>query len=274
MTPANANLLQRLLTAAVAIPLMLLLIFKVPPIGFFVLVVIAVAAAGRELFRMTHPDDSLSQLVLTLVTVGLSLTEYFFGDDLRTWMAITLVTPLFGLLMPLWRLGDIKTAAFRAAAGAFGPLYCSLITPVALLLKERGSEGPGYVILVLAISWMADTFGYFAGRFLGSHKLYEAVSPKKTIEGAIGGLVGSVLSAIVVKILLIPTLPMEHVVPLALVAGAIGQMGDLGESMIKRSIGIKDSGGIVPGHGGILDRVDATVVAAVATYLYTRWYHG
>jgi len=123
-------------------------------------------------------------------------------------------------------------------------------------------------VFVLVVVWAGDTGAYFAGRFLGKHKLYEAVSPKKTIEGAIGGLAAAVLGAIVGHYFYLRSLPLVHAIVLAVLAGGLGQAGDLSESMIKRSFNVKDSGGIVPGHGGILDRVDALMVTASFTYVY------
>jgi phosphatidate cytidylyltransferase len=157
---------------------------------------------------------------------------------------------------------------------SMGPLFVGLpLTTLALLRRDQGDgAGPGFVVMAIMFAWFGDTGGYFAGRFLGKHKLYEAVSPKKTVEGAIGGLAGSILGAVLAHFWFLPSLPLEHGVPLAIVAGALGQAGDLGESVLKRSTGVKDSGAIVPGHGGILDRVDALLVTSTVTYLYTLWF--
>ncbi len=133
------------------------------------------------------------------------------------------------------------------------------------------TSGPHYVVMTLTFAWFGDTGGYFAGRFLGKTKLYEAVSPKKTREGFFGSLGGSVLGAVVAHFWYLPSIPLEHAVPLAIVAGSLGQMGDLVESLLKRSTGIKDSGWIVPGHGGILDRIDALLIVAPLVYLYTAF---
>jgi phosphatidate cytidylyltransferase len=147
-----------------------------------------------------------------------------------------------------------------------------MLTTLALLRRDQpGTDGAGYVVVALAFAWMSDTGGYFAGRYLGKHKLYEAVSPKKTIEGSIGGLAGAVLGGVAAHFTFLPSLPLGHAIVLAVVAGFLGQLGDLGESLLKRSVGVKDSGAILPGHGGILDRVDALLVTSTILYLYTRW---
>jgi len=158
-------------------------------------------------------------------------------------------------------------------AGIAGPLYVGgLVTTLALLRRDQGELGPPFVLLVLMLSWLPDTGGYFAGRFLGRHKLYEAVSPKKTVEGAIGGLIGGVAGAMLAHFFYLRSLPLFDAVVLGLIGSALGMVGDLGESLLKRSSGVKDSGGIVPGHGGILDRVDALLVTGVISYLYVIFF--
>ena len=97
------------------------------------------------------------------------------------------------------------------------------------------------------------------------------MSPKKTVEGAVGGLVASVVWALLGSFWFLRSLPVVHAIPLALVGGVVGQAGDLAESLLKRSTGVKDSGALVPGHGGILDRVDALIMTSIAVYLYGVW---
>jgi phosphatidate cytidylyltransferase len=126
------------------------------------------------------------------------------------------------------------------------------------------------VLFVLVVMWLGDTGAYFAGRFLGKHKLYEAVSPKKTWEGAFGGLAGSLVAAIVMKLVRMDHVAWVDVILLALPGAALGQMGDLVESLFKRSTGVKDSGAIWPGHGGILDRIDAVLFFAPYVYVYIQ----
>lgn len=270
-----SNLLARLLVAVVFVPAILALLYLpgrglLPPIGFFLLVFAAAIVAALELFGMVDPDDRAGRLLGTAMTIVVSLAVYFRGGDLRTWITLIVAVPLLGLFVPLLRLGQIPTAALRSATYAFGPLYCAIpLTFLGLLVKFRQ---PGFVVLALTLAWASDTGGYFAGRFLGKHKLYEAVSPKKTIEGAIGGLAGATAGALVGSFwFLSGKLPVAHAIPLAIVGAALGQAGDLAESLLKRSVGVKDSGAILPGHGGILDRVDALMFTSTSVFLYLLW---
>jgi len=258
------------MVAVVAVPGILALLYVAPPIGFYLLIAAASIVAALELFGMVAPNDKPTQLIGALITVTVSAVIWFFGKDPRVIITVLIVVPAFGLLIPLFRLGDITTAGLRSATFAFGPLYCAVpLTLLALMVRDYH---PGFVILSLCLSWLSDTGGYFAGRFFGKHKLYEAVSPKKTIEGAIGGLLGATLGAVIGSLWYLKgRLLLTHAIPLALVGAALGQAGDLSESLLKRSVGVKDSGGILPGHGGILDRIDATVLTGSTVYLYLLW---
>jgi phosphatidate cytidylyltransferase len=272
MAGKASNLAVRLLTAAVATPLILALLYWGPAWGFFLLVFPAAMIGSWELFTMTHPGDRVAQIIGVVVSAVCSVVVYFHGHDPRALMTLFVVVPLLGPLVTLWRLGSIDTAALRACAMGFGPLFVAVpLTLLTVLRRDMGSDGASYVVLTLMFAWWGDTGGYFAGRYLGKRKLYEAVSPKKTIEGSIGGLGGSVLGALCAHFWYLPSIPLLHAVPLAIIAGAFGQAGDLGESLIKRSTGVKDSGAIVPGHGGVLDRVDALIFTSAIVYLYCLW---
>ena len=189
---AASNLKVRLLTAAVVVPPLMWLLFLGPAWGFFVLVLVAAAISADELFRMTHPDDGVARAIGILTTLGVSVSLYLWGSDPRVLLTLLFVVPLLGLMVPLWRLGEIPTAALRTFAGVTGPLYIGgLLTALALLRRDAGAVGPHYVFMCLTFAWLADTGGYFFGRFLGKRKLYEAVSPKKTRAGFVGALLGA-----------------------------------------------------------------------------------
>jgi phosphatidate cytidylyltransferase len=266
---AQSNLAIRLITGFIGAPLIVALLYLGPEWGWIVFMTAATLVGASELYNMTHDKDPVSRWILALVTAAIPALLFYFGDNTKVLITMFLVIPVASMFLVLARLGDMKTAAQRVMAGGFGPLY--LGGGLATLALMRRDGGQGFIILSLTIAWASDTTAYFAGRFLGKHKLYEAVSPKKTIEGALGGLVGSVIGALVGHFWYVKTLSIPHAVGIAVIGGAAGQAGDLGESLLKRSFGIKDSGGIVPGHGGILDRVDALLVTGTICYLYVLW---
>lgn len=267
--PAPSNLTIRLLTAAVGVPAILSLLYVAPPWGFYILVITCVSIGCWELLTMTHPGDRVARVFGLALCQLASLVVYFRVHDAHALLALLVGVPAVALLFTLFRLGDMSTAAIRAFGMAFAPVFVAApLTLLAVMQRDFGKAGPGLAVMSFMFAWFADTGGYFGGRFFGKHKLYEAVSPKKTVEGAIGGLVGAVIGALMASLGYLRQLPLAHTIPLALFAGALGAAGDLGESLIKRSMGVKDSGAIVPGHGGILDRADALIFTSVAVYAY------
>ncbi len=265
-----SNLAVRLLTAAVVVPLLLLLLYRGPAWGLYLLILPASLIGTYELLSMTHPKDVVSQGIGLLMTAGASAAIYF-GHDARVLLTVVAVVPVMGPLVTLLRLGDIQSAGLRAVTMSMAPLFVAAPLAWLAVVRRDVTDGASYVVMTLMFAWFSDTGGYFAGRFLGKHKLYEAVSPKKTVEGALGGLAGSLIGGLMAHYWFLPSISLGAVIPLALVAGALGQAGDLGESLVKRSMGVKDSGAIVPGHGGILDRIDALILTSTVVYLYTLW---
>lgn len=261
---------MRLLSVAIAAPLLLLLLFAGSAQSWFGLVAVAAGVAGAELFAMTHRGDPVARLLGALMSVVVCATVYFLGDDPRALLTALLVLPLAGLLVTLGRLGEVETAGLRAMAAIAGPLYTGgLVASLALLRRDHG---PAMVLLALLLSWLADTGGYFIGRRFGhlGGKLSPVVSPGKTRVGFLGSLLGAMAGATGAHFWLIDR-PLPELLLLALVGGGLGQVGDLAASMLKRSQGIKDSGTLIPGHGGLLDRIDALLIVSPVVYLYALW---
>lgn len=275
------NLASRFLVALVAAPVVLTIIYMDRPEPTWVLVTLAMVLAMREFFVMTLPEgpDRLVSLVCGVVT---SAALYWsspaaLGKAGGVFLAISASGSLFVILLAvipvtlyyLFRLGDMQTLAARMAYSVTGIVYVGLLLSfLALIKRDFAGQGGHLIVLVLVVAWVGDTGAYFAGRFLGDRKLYPAVSPKKTWAGAYGGVAASLASAVVVKLLLLPALSWVDVVLLSVPGAILGQMGDLVESLVKRSTGVKDSGAILPGHGGMLDRVDAVLFLAPYVYAY------
>ncbi len=270
---AASNLTLRLATAVVAIPLLFLLLFFGQPWWWLAFLLVIAVIGARELFGMTHPGDEVARACGVLLTWAVVLSFWFGArDDMRILLTTVAVLPFASVLLSLWRLDDIKDSAMRMAASTFGPLWLgSGLGAIALVRVKGGEFGSAYVIFVLVLAWASDTGGYFAGRAFGKNKLYEKVSPKKTVEGAIGGVVATVGFSLGARALILQAVSIRDAVILGVLGSVMGMLGDLGESLLKRSTGVKDSGGIVPGHGGILDRIDAVLITAPLVLVYLLW---
>ena len=138
-------------------------------------------------------------------------------------------------------------------------------------MQRDAPHGREWVLLAIALTFSNDTGAYFAGRALGRHKLYPAVSPAKTVEGGVGGMLAGLLVMLGARATLVPWLTVGDCLLAALPAGVIGPIGDLVESLIKRAFGVKDSGKLIPGHGGMLDRIDALLFVAAWLFVYSAY---
>jgi phosphatidate cytidylyltransferase len=267
--PQRSNLRLRLLTAGLVVPLLLYALLIGPRWLFPSMTLLVCGLGTHELYAMVAPSHPITR------GWGLVASLLFCGQIGGLFPAVLLIPMLLvitvgGLLTCLIRIEPTQGASARAAWSVAGPLYMGALFGVILLLFSQ-PRGGLWVLLTMLYAFWSDTFGYFVGRSFGKHPLYPAVSPKKTVEGSIGGLGGALLGGLIAHFWFLPGLPLLDTIILSLVAAAAGQAGDLCESLIKRSIGVKDSGTLLPGHGGILDRVDALVFAAAVVYWYVAW---
>ena len=160
-------------------------------------------------------------------------------------------------------------ALHAAAVAVFGTLYIGV--PLGMLSLTRWTLGREATLLVIVAVAASDTFQYYSGRMFGRHPLAPAVSPKKTVEGALGGFVGGALALGVIGYWWLPQMGVGGRVALGLVLAAVGIVGDLFESLLKRSVDMKDASSVIPGHGGVLDRIDALMFAAPVYYVFVRY---
>lgn len=167
-------------------------------------------------------------------------------------------------------LADTTGAALQTAAiSAFAPLYIGV--PLGLLAATRWTLGREVTLLLILTVAISDTFQYYSGRLFGRHLLAPVVSPKKTIEGAVGGFAGAMISMAVIGHWWLPHMGLTARLALGFAVAAVGIVGDLFESLLKRSVGMKDASAIIPGHGGVLDRIDALLFAAPVYYVFVRY---
>jgi phosphatidate cytidylyltransferase len=264
---AASNLLLRALSAVVALPILGALIFWREPLGFGLFSLLVAAIALREYTAMTMKGRPAVERALVVV-IGLAFGVAVY---LRPGMGVAWATGAVVLVaaLVLSRPDDMPTAGARLGSAGFGIFYVAGMV-VALPLLHRRPDGSLWVTLAIAATFVCDTGAYFVGRSLGRHKLAPAVSPGKTVEGGVGGLLASIGFAFLARATFFPALTIRDCLLVGLAAGVLGPIGDLTESLLKRSAGVKDSGNLIPGHGGMLDRIDA--VLFVGAYVY--WHVG
>ncbi|MBU1535031.1 phosphatidate cytidylyltransferase [Myxococcota bacterium] len=267
------NLLLRVLTALVGAPLIIFLALWEKAWGWKALILLATILALIEYGQMAFKKEEFVPKYVTLVVGSLFaaflLSVFKFQPYLllfAPWAVVMLLISL--VLMP----GDIKESGINAGKGLMGVFYIAQLAAFIGLMKDL-PHGGRWIIFTLTIVWLNDTGAYFVGKSMGKHKFSPVVSPNKTWEGAIGGTFASCLAGVGATFY-VPGLTIPVAIILAVFVGTFGQLGDLAESLLKRSFGVKDSGNLLPGHGGILDRIDALLFAfpIMFGYLYIAAY--
>ena len=232
----------------------------------FVAFILTVAAIGlHEYGGMAFAEDRAARAGLMLF--GLLVAASVIAG-MRPWTGAALsVAVIGGLLFALFRHGDLPLAVGRLGLLLLGVLYVGFFIPHVALLRQQ-PDGWRWVLFTVYSAMGSDSGAYFAGRAYGRRKLMPAVSPSKTVEGAVGGLVGAAIIGAICWLVFFHQLPLGETLGVAVGIGLLAQLGDLCESALKRAFGAKDSGWIIPGHGGILDRLDSLLFPFVFSYYY------
>ncbi|HXU62556.1 MAG TPA: phosphatidate cytidylyltransferase [Polyangia bacterium] len=261
-----SNLALRALSAIVALPVLAVLVLWAPPIGFGLLVLLVAGLALHECAAiMLAGAPAGFRATVVALGVAFSAALYFAPGLAFPWTLAALTATAAAVLFDP---GEIPAAGHRLGSAVFSVLYVGgLAAPLALLQRDA-AHGRAWVLLAVAVTFGNDTGAYFAGRALGRHKLYPKVSPAKSVEGAVGGMAASVIIMFALRATLCPWLTVGDCLAVGVVAGVIGPIGDLVESLMKRAAGVKDSGRLIPGHGGMLDRIDALLFVAAWVYVY------
>jgi len=263
----------RVVTGAVGVPLVILAIWFGDPWPWFTLLIAAAALAGTyEFYKMANFDSREPLLYLGLLcSLALVLSPHYRNPDVLP-IVIT-ATILISLIWLLCR--PSKEGAFRNWAWTIvGALYVGWM--LSHWLSLRGLEdGRNWVYLAILTTFANDTGAFFIGRARGKRKLAPAISEGKTWEGAIGGLICAILGAMVIATVLNLISPFTfrywQIILLGFLVGLFAQLGDLVESLLKRNMGVKESGNLLPGHGGILDRFDSLIFVGAVVYYYVIW---
>lgn len=277
MAGSNPNLTimhsKRLITALILIPSVALLIVIGGKFWLAVFINVICIMALWEYFRIVLNNDrsmvAMIFRILTFVTGSAVIwAAYFHSIDIV--LDIIALNAVVSAVVSIFKFKSDPSVCEIVFKQVVGVIYVPLFLSYLLLIRN-GRNGEVWIFLLLIVVYMGDAAAYYAGTYLGRHKLCPAVSPNKTVEGAFGGLLTSLVAGALYKCFLLPRLPWGLGLLFFLSMGISGQLGDLFESELKRVARIKDSGTLLPGHGGVLDRIDAVLFAAPVAYFFKAY---
>ena len=261
---------KRLITGIIIVPTLIALIvfpYRWSDIVFLGIILAVVLRGIFEYNRMVFGDEYfLERCEGLFIGILIPVSAYVGGLPLMSATATFsfFIVFLLFLLRIKAKPGDL-TVLIKVI---FGYMYISFMMSHFILL--RGFEnGALWVVFMVVITFSSDISAFYAGKTLGKRKLFPEISEKKTEEGAIGSIIGTILGCLIFKILFLSEIPFVHALVIGFMAGILGQLGDLCESSIKRASMVKDSGSLLPGHGGILDRLDSFIFIVPFVYYYT-----
>lgn len=284
-----SNLTQRVLTAVVGVPLFYF-IFYLGGIPFLIFILLVILFGNLELFKLLEAKGIQSERELGMAfSLALGIAAYF---GYFYFAVVFLFAVIITFLLTL-RRQDLSNAIIALSTGLFAIIYIGWLLSHAILLRNIGHNsnlktyvetvqghsdvGFFYIFLVVSCTFLNDTGAYFIGRWKGKRKLIPHVSPGKTVEGTIAGIISSIITGGVANLIFRAPLEYSWAFIFGFVIGVVAVLGDLTESFIKRSVEAKDSGGILPGHGGMLDRFDSLIFTFPVSYymvLFYYWLHG
>lgn len=270
------NLTSRIISAVVALILFTAIIYYFGQNGIYGVIVFAVARGSYELARMLFKNDSALPkysdylfVVLNTITFILLTQEKFRVFSLFIILLCFACNVCFGILFHK-KFRTLESIFSYISQSAFGCLYIAVI-PACIAWTVYAEQGLTWFFCLLTVVFAGDIGAYLFGMTLGTVKIAPTLSPKKSVQGAIGGLIFSTLAAYVFSFYL-PHVPLVLLLTCGFFGGLLGQIGDFFESLIKRVAGVKDSGSIMPGHGGVLDRIDGVLLASPLFYFAANYH--
>ena len=274
LDPQNRRNLALRVASALPLFVLAVLLTYVGGISFALLAAVAASVAAAELVLMFGRIGVGETFGIVFAGAIPFMAHYARGVEiLPGWSGLVLAGAVVVLLtLLLFRREPLERIPRAASVVVLSWLWCGLL--IAALVGLRRFD-VAWVIMAFVVTWANDTAAYFTGHAIGRHKLFERISPKKTWEGFAGGVVGSVAGALAVRALLMAdSLGPGGAIAVGLGASALGPLGDLAESLVKRAAGVKDSGRTIPGHGGLLDRIDALLFVGPWVYACATWLGG
>lgn len=262
--------MTRILTALVAVPLLLLIILAGPPWLFLALALSSAVLAYWELSRLARNVGwtPLGSGYLGVAALVLSFYPGFPGFLEASLLAMTVL-----VASAVYSRGPSRETLAEVATTFFATAYLGscLGCLVGLRMVLPDQAGRHWLFFLMAVVMVGDAGAFFVGRSLGRRKLAPVLSPRKTVEGLVGGAIASISAAVLLREWIFPSLAWSSVIGLGISISLFGVVGDLFESLLKRSAGIKDTSSLIPGHGGLLDRIDSLLFTAPLFFLYVKW---
>lgn len=271
MADTRSALIKRVISAVLAGLTVLGISYFGERPGIYLVITIAIILGIREYSRMAfRPELSRVGVLFWATSIAFYAGMVDHYDLGLLWFALTNVVFLSGSIWLTRNRVDNEILLPALGLGTFGMIYCVLMPNFAMQTAKL-ENGAQWFLFLLLVVFFGDTFAYFGGRFFGSRKMMPQISPKKTMEGSISGLIGSALAGATHASIAIPEAPTYQVVLFCLVCGVAAQSGDLLMSLIKRVAHVKDSGSLMPGHGGILDRLDGVFISCPLVYAFALY---
>ena len=261
--------LQRWITAIVSAPLLVVFLIYSPEELFALLILLVIEIAAWEYNHLTFAAGFAWEKAEVLFFAGLIAATAYTSDYLMITSVLASCT-LLSFLVFLLTTRDQVIDTSKVGKVILGFMYMPLLMSSFILLRHLPG-GVKWVLFVLVLAFCGDIFGYYTGKTIGKNKLMTSVSPGKTVEGTVGLVCGSLLGSIVFQQIVFTEIPLIHAVIMGVFGGILGQLGDLFESAMKRTAGVKDAGSIFPGHGGILDRLDSLSFIAPFVFYYQHY---
>ncbi len=261
--------IKRVLSSIILIPILYLIVWKLPYPYFAGVVVLATLIGQQEFYRIAQSKGIKPLTVLGMVFGVLILIGDFYGHSrFDAGQAFFIAFCLLAIMITrLFSSRPVEGAIEDIAVTLLGIFYVALLFGFQLAIY-RDVDGKRWLAFMYLLIWASDIGAYYVGTSFGKHKLYPKISPKKSVEGLIGGMLAAAGVALLCRVWFLPGVGVQEAAVLGLVLAAIGTLGDLVESLFKRDAGVKDSGNLIPGHGGILDRMDSMLFAAPVLYYY------
>ena len=275
----------RILTAAIALPILIAAItlplwWREAVWVFVAIAGFALAAGLFEFYSLTKKLELKADAGVGYLGAAVLFTAFALDAPARAPDLVLMAVAVFLIVLLITQTfrftKDFSKMLTGVGVTALGVMYVAFLGGFLVATRVGFENVPGLSTHLLAyfflVIFASDIGAYFAGRFLGKHKLALAISPGKTLEGLIGGLIAAAAAAAAATFWFFPTLPYQFSIPLAIVLAAVGVLGDLCESAMKRGSGSKDAASILPGHGGFLDRLDSLLFGAPILYYFARFY--